>query len=561
MGIGKKLNLVFFSIIFLLFIIVVSGLINFNNIGNKMDEALDNRVTQIRIVDDIRFGIAAQGAYVRAIALKASKENEENFVENQELLQAKLNELGGLVTSETMLGHHTNMKDKVAQFNAVSEEFLDAIKGRHISKAQDIVNNELEAINTEILSIANQMLVYQEENLNDIGEKSAKAITIAKASSAILVIIAVLIGIGLVVFVKRAITKPLVRIVESTNVIAQGDLTKPDIPVQTKDEIGQLATAFNLMKSNLKSLLGNVQSNSEQLSAAAEQLSASTEQVTATTADVTNRAANTAEITRIASSAANESARAMEETAVGVQRIAEAAQDLQTSSVEASATATNGSVIINKAKQQMEMINSSTTQVNELVQKLAKQTEEISQMTKVITDITDQTNLLALNAAIEAARAGEHGKGFAVVADEVRKLAEESKSSANTIVTLTTEIQADTGSVEDAVNHSLLSVKDGVEIIGQAGQAFHAIDEAVTHMTEQIEDISATSEQLSASAEQVSASVNEIATGVVESATDIDMVVAAMQEQAATMDEISSVAVNLSDNAQDLQEQIQKFRV
>ncbi|KYG91125.1 chemotaxis protein [[Bacillus] sp. KCTC 13219] len=561
MSVGKKLNIVFFSIIFLLFIIVISGLINISNVDKKMEEALENRVVQIRIVDDIRFGIAAQGAYVRAIALKATKENEEKFFANQQLLQDKMDELSGLFKTDTMINHHKNMQEKVEQFNATAETFLATIKARHISKAQDIVNNELQTINTEILNIADQMVVYQDGKLNEISKQSATAITIAKTTSIILVIVAVLIAIGLVIFVKRAITKPLVRIVESTNVIAQGDLTEPDIPVQTKDEIGQLATAFNLMKDNLKGLLGNVQSNSEQLSAAAEQLSASTEEVTATTTDVTNRASNTAEITRTASNAANESAKAMEETAVGVQRIAEAAQDLQTSSVDASATATNGSVIINKAKQQMEMINSSTTEVNELVQKLSKQTEEISQMTKVITDITEQTNLLALNAAIEAARAGEHGKGFAVVADEVRKLAEESKSSANTIVTLTTEIQSDTGSVEAAVNHSLLSVKDGVEIINQAGQAFHAIEEAVTNMTEQIEDISATSEQLSASAEQVSASVNEIATNAIESATDIDMVVAAMQEQAATMEEVSGVAVNLSDNAQNLQEQIQKFRI
>ncbi|MEC1177800.1 methyl-accepting chemotaxis protein [Metasolibacillus meyeri] len=561
MSVGKKLNIVFFSIIFLLLIIVVSGLMNFSNVGSKMEEALENRVTQIRLVDDIRFGVAAQGAYIRAVALKASRENEDNFVANQELLQTKLAELGELIRSETMMDHHMDIKEKVAQFNTTSEDFFTAIKGRHVSKAQDIVNNELEAINTEILSIADQMLIYQDESLDKISKDSAVALTTAKIMTAILTAIALLIGIGLVIFVKQTITKPLIRIVKSTNVIAEGDLTERDIVVQSKDEIGQLATAFNLMKGNLKNLLGNVQSNSEQLSAAAEQLSASTEEVTATTADVTNRAANTAEITKTASDAANESARAMEETAVGVQRIAEAAQDLQTSSVDASTTATSGSSIINKAKQQMEIINTSTTQVNELVQKLSKQTEEISQMTQVITDITEQTNLLALNAAIEAARAGEHGKGFAVVADEVRKLAEESKNSANTIVTLTTEIQSDTESVEAAVNHSLLSVKDGVEIIGQAGEAFHAIEEAVTHMTTQIEDISATSEQLSASAEQVSASVNEIATGVVESATDIDMVVAAMQEQAATMDEISSVAVNLSDNAQDLQEQIQKFRV
>lgn len=268
-----------------------------------------------------------------------------------------------------------------------------------------------------------------------------------------------------------------------------------------------------------------------------------------------------ADIANHSSRASAESATAMDETAQGVQRIAEASQELHNASLDASSQATVGKDTLDKAQAQMIVINDSTVSVNELVQKLAQQTAEIENITRAITDITDQTNLLALNASIEAARAGEHGKGFAVVADEVKKLAEQSKASANSIVELTAEISSDTSAVEKAVANAIVSVKDGVNIITEAGQSFDQIVSSVNHMTEQIQEVSATAEQLSASAEEVSASISEIANGSITAADGLNSIAAAMQEQAATMQEVSGVAVTLSDSAVNLQSEVQQFRV
>lgn len=561
MKVGAKLNVAFYSIVALLCISVGISFISFSIIENKTDEAFDNRVVQLRTIDEIRFGLSMQGLYARALMIDTTAENREKVSKYSEELDKNVLLLKDLALTDTMKGYWEEISTHNAEFDSALNEVLAAVDQGDIAAATGLVNTKLQDANVGILTVATEMSEFQQKQLALIQAETDKSISSARTASFVILFISIVISIFLVLYVRRSITKPLNMVMDAAQVIANGDLSQQDIAYESKDEIGQLAKVFNQMKTGLRALIKNIQANTEQLSAAAEELSASTEEVSATTEDVTHQVAMTADAAQGSARAANESALAMEETAQGVQRIAEASQTLHTSSLDASGTATHGTEIIEQAKKQMNVINSSTTVVNDLVQKLAKQTEEIENITKVITDITDQTNLLALNAAIEAARAGEHGKGFAVVADEVRKLAEESKESANSIAALTVEIKTDTENVERAVGDSLVSVKDGVGIISEAGESFHSIVSAVDTMTTQIQEISATSEQLSASAEQVSASVNEISTGAQAAAGSIDNIAAAMEEQTATMQEVSSVAVSLNESAQDLQAEIQRFKV
>lgn len=561
MGIGKKLNLAFYSIVILLCISIGISFLSLNKIEEKTDEALNNRVEQIRVIDEIRFGLAMQGLYARALIVENSKENEENLAHYQSYLDEQITYLTKLTSSTIMKDYQKEIEGFNNDFNASVVKVVTAAQEGNIEQATLIVNNELQDANVGILTVSTKMMDYQDEQLEIISGETSDAISSSKTTSIVVLILSIIISIILIIFVRKTITSPLNVVVKEANIIASGDLSQQDIEIRSRDEIGELGKAFNTMKNNLSNLIKNVQQNTEQLSASAEELSASTEEISATSEDVTKRIHDTAEAAQSSSQSSIESARAMEETATGVQRIAEATQTLHSSSIDASDTASHGGEIISHAKKQMEVINSSTNTVNELVLKLAKQTEEIGNITKVITDITEQTNLLALNAAIEAARAGEHGKGFAVVADEVRKLAEESKNSANSIVALTMEIKSDTENVEKAVSSSLVSVKDGVNIIGEAGESFTAIVRAVEQMTTQIEEISATSEQISASAEEVTASVNEISNGSTSAAASIEMIAAAMEEQSATMEQVNGVAISLSESAQELQTEIQQFRV
>ena len=561
MKLGTKLNLAFYSIIAIMIITAVIVFINLNMIDEKQTEALDNRVEQIRLVDDIRANLAFQGLYGRALILENTTKNQENLLTYASNLDENIIQLKDLATTNTMKSYIEEITVFNNQFNESVEKLLATLKTGNIQASTNIVNNDLQNANVGILNVANDMVTFQKSQLDEIKNETEQTMATSKIIAMVSVVISIIVGFLMVLFVKRSIVKPLQTLMNAAEHISEGDLTHPLIKIQSKDEIGQLGTIFNKMKLNLQSLIQSVQNNSQQLTAAAEELSASAEEITATTEDVTQQIEITADAAQNSAVASNESARAMEETAHGVQRIAEASQVLHNSSLDASSTATKGAQIIESAQEQMATINHSTSTVNELVQKLSAQTVEIENMTKVITDITDQTNLLSLNAAIEAARAGEHGKGFAVVADEVRKLAESSKQSANSIVGLTMEIQRDTFNVEQAVSSALNSVNDGVKIIGHAGESFNEIVGAVDLMTTQIEEISATAEQLSASSEEVTASVNEIAGGAGNASQSMISVAAAMEEQSATMQEVSGIAVSLVDSAAELQNEIGKFKV
>ncbi|MEK5079185.1 methyl-accepting chemotaxis protein [Solibacillus sp. FSL W7-1436] len=561
MSVGKRLNAALVIMIILIMITVALNYISLKNIQGNMDEALDYRVEQIRSVDKIRFNVAMQGMYVRALVFDGKEESAESFKQYNELLDQEIEYLSELVSSATMKELMEQIIKYRDDFNYGYLDMMDAFERGDQILANGFINTKLRTANDGMFDATAQMVEYQENQLDAINKKADDAIAFSVLVAAIALAISVLIGILVMIYIRKTIISPLNGIVNEANIIAAGDLSQQDIQVKTKDEIGQLGNAFNSMKNNLSNLIKNIQVNSEQVNAAAQELSASTEEISATTEDVTVRVNDTAERAQISAQASNESARAMEETAAGVQRIAESTQKLLGNSVDATQTAKDGGQIIYDAQQQMSIISSSTNSVNALVQKLAQQTEEINNISQLITSITDQTNLLALNAAIEAARAGEHGKGFAVVADEVRKLAEQSKSSANSIVNLTLEIKADTENVERAVSDSLVSVEDGVKIISHAGESFTTIVDAVTQMSMQIQEISATSEELSASAEQVTASVNEIAHSSNESSGNLEMIAAAVEEQTATMQQVNAVAVSLSDNAQTLQQEIQQFKV
>ena len=562
MSVRKKLNIGFIALICLLLILSILSFLQFKMAKKDIEEALNHRIVQMQLTEKIQQQIASQGLFLRSYILNGKDETAKANLERYEkLLPQTTKELTSIVRSDYTKDIMEQVSALQNDLLASSEKAIQAFTNGNTDLALSYINNDVTKYNKEIYALTKELLEYHEEQLQKVEQNVNLTVSRAIIISITLLIISVIVGLYFMNFVKNAIVQPLRQVIEAADALAQGDLTIAQLDYRSKDEIGILAAAVNTLKQNLSKLIGSVQDSSMHLSAASEELSASTEEVTAISSEIAHRVKETTSHLTSSASVAQQNTIAMDETAAGVQRIAEATQYLHHNALNMTQLAHTGGTTILTAKEQMDTISGTTTRIADLTKKLSKQSEAIGQITKVITAITEQTNLLALNAAIEAARAGEHGKGFAVVADEVRKLAEESKQSASQIVAITNEIQMDTRNVGDAVIEGLASVQDGVAKIYEAGDAFEAISSSVQDFTDQIENISATSEQISAGAQEVAASITEIASGADISANNAQIIAHAVDEQVATMQQVNAVAEELSDNAQQLQALLHQFRL
>ena len=310
------------------------------------------------------------------------------------------------------------------------------------------------------------------------------------------------IGAGAVVFgllaallISRSIVVPLRQSVAFARRIADGDLSQ-DLPLQRKDELGQLMNAMQSMTLGLRSLIGGIGAGVGQIAAAAEQLSSITAQ---TSAGVQRQKLET-----------EQTATAIHEMAATVQEVAHNAEQASQAAQTADKEAQQGNHVVQQAVGQIGTLAADVEQSAEAIQELNKESERIGSVLEVIRSVAEQTNLLALNAAIEAARAGEQGRGFAVVADEVRALAKRAQESAQEIETLIAGLQRMAQGAVTKMEGSRSLTQRTVGLAAEAGDALRRITLSVSTIEQMNQQIAAAAEEQSAVAENINESVTRV---------------------------------------------------
>lgn len=377
-------------------------------------------------------------------------------------------------------------------------------------------------------------------------------------SNLIVIAITMTVVVFISIFLSNRITRPITQLVDATEKIRKGDLNVK-ITNTGNDEIGMLAQNFAAMIAGLRELLGQVSNSAQVVSAASQQLTAGAEQSAATAEQVTIA------IDGIAESAEKQVYSANETTTLVTQIVADIEQIVSESGIVASVSegtadlAAKGGTTVEEAVSQMSHIETSVASSAQVVAKLSDRSIEIGQIIDTISGIANQTNLLALNAAIEAARAGEQGRGFAVVADEVRKLAEQSENAAKQIAHLIGEIQSDTEKAVVAMNKGNEDVKKGTAIVSEAGQMFKEIITVTNNVSEQMRGISASIEHMATNSLKIEAAVKDIDSMSRSNANQTLQVSAATQEQVASVEEIKKASQSLVETANELQNSVNKF--
>jgi methyl-accepting chemotaxis protein len=325
---------------------------------------------------------------------------------------------------------------------------------------------------------------------------------------------------------RRMVVRPLTAALGLANSIAQNHLDVADIPVQSHDEMGRTTAALNAMKNNLRTAIQDVRTTAERLSQASQEISANTSHVAAGAETVRDQV--------------TQAATAMQQMTAAVGEVSDNSVKAENSARKAAETARAGGEIVRATVTEMRSIASTVGGSARRIEELGHNSNRIGEIVTVIDDIADQTNLLALNAAIEAARAGEQGRGFAVVADEVRKLAERTTHATQEIAGMITTVQQETRGAVQKMEAGTAQVEEGVALAGRAGDSLDQIIAQAEQVGQMVTQIATAGAEQSATTQEVNANLEHIRKSISESTSSAE-------QSAQACSELSQLAANLEE--------------
>lgn len=544
-----------------------------NNINEKSTEITDIWLPSVESINTINYLTEHLASLEYKYVIEPDEKKLNLLVEKMDDTFTEIDKVfanfESTITSEEEQQNFNTLLDKWERYQAIHAKFIELGRDMNIVQGTGNVNGirllstigEADNMFSSIQFTVNELVTYNHDNAIAASNEANKVFNGSLVLIIAFLIGGVVLGLSIAYITSRMISKPLKFVTDNVKEVANGNLTMDPIKVKNRDEIGDLAEAFNEMGTNLANLIRQVTITSETVASSSEQLLASSEQTSKATEQITIAIQEVAAGSENQVQSAMNGNQSMQEISHGMEQVAGSIQIVSNLSVSTSERAEAGNVVVSETVTQMNTVQEQVSKIADNIQVLGTRSKEIGKIVDLISQVSEQTNLLALNAAIEAARAGEHGKGFAVVADEVRKLAVESNKATDNIRALIGQIQKEINQVTLSMEEGKNSVKSGIEKVNETGNSFHEITDMISSISTQAQEVSAIVEEVNVSTEDMVQKMSEIATISQQAAGNSQQVAASAEEQNASMEEITASAHTLSSMAQELQENVSKFRV
>jgi methyl-accepting chemotaxis protein len=531
---GRKMSVSFGIIEVLMIGLGIFSLVQLSRVNGTTEQIVRDQMPSVRLLGSLKYDTASMRRSELSYLLAYEHKEKWDAAMKQALdaVQEHEKQFEPLVSSEEDRGFDQ-------EFRQAWESYL-AVHGKVMALTKD---NEYQA---NVLAQSDGNVAFEAaaralQSEIDANDKAAAAFTESGSqlySSSRYWIIgslvcAVILGFAMATAMGRTISLAMARMLAQLQEIAANNLAIDDVAVESNDEIGQAGLALNTMKNNLRDLIQTIATTAEQVASASEEISSAANEQSQSASAQTEQTSHVAV--------------AMQEMSATVRQVSDNSATATEASRRAAETAREGGAIVEDVLSKMRAIAESVQGTARKLEDLGKSSDKIGRIAGVIDQIADQTNLLALNAAIEAARAGEHGRGFAVVADEVRKLAERTTSATKEIAQMITSIQDGTKTAVGAMQAGSSQVAVGVEFTGRAGESLKQIIQMSEQVGEMIVQIATAATEQSKASDDINQNMEQIATLVRESADGAQHSARACQ--------------NLSGLALDLQKMVGNFRL